>query len=151
MPDIVDQQTRSRMMAGIRGRDTKPELLIRQQLHALGFRYRLHAPDVPGKPDLALPRYRAAIFINGCFWHGHDCYLFRMPGTRREFWEAKIARNRQRDHEVKKLLAEAGWRQLTIWECAFRGVGKLGIPRTVELTSTWITELHDSAEIRGAT
>ncbi len=86
MPDIVDAQTRSRMMAGIRSTNTRPELAIRKALHAAGFRYRLHPRDVPGKPTWRLPRYRAAVFVHGCFWHGHDCPLFRLPDTRREFW-----------------------------------------------------------------
>ena len=94
MPDIVDSATRSRMMAGIRSTNTRPELAIRKALHAAGFRYRLHPRDVPGKPDMAFARYRAAVFVNGCFWHGHDCPLFRLPDTRREFWSAKIERNR---------------------------------------------------------
>ena len=79
MPDIVDSATRSRMMAGIRSTNTRPEVTIRKALHAKGFRYRLHLRNVPGKPDMAFPRYRAALFVNGCFWHGHDCHLFRLP------------------------------------------------------------------------
>ena len=94
------------MMAGIRSTNTRPELAIRKALHAAGFRYRLHPRDVPGKPDMAFARYRAAVFVNGCFWHGHDCPLFRLPDTRRDFWTAKIERNRQRDAEVRQQLHE---------------------------------------------
>ncbi len=100
MPDIVAPAVRSRMMAGIRGRNTKPEIFIRKALHARGFRYRLHPRAVPGVPDFTLPRWRAAVFVHGCFWHGHDCPLFRLPGTRPDFWLAKIERNRARDAEV---------------------------------------------------
>lgn len=138
MPDIVAPHVRSRMMSGIRSKNTKPELLIRKALHSLGFRYRLHSKDVPGKPDLIFPRYRAALFINGCFWHGHDCQLFRLPDARRSFWEAKIETNRARDIKVSRLLSEEGWRQLTIWECAIRGVGKIGIESTIERAAAWL-------------
>ena len=109
------------MMAGIRGRNTRPELVIRKALHARGFRYRLHVAGLPGKPDIVLPRFRAVIFVHGCFWHGHDCPLFRLPATRSEFWEAKISRNRERDREVLGALKTTGWRCLTVWECAIRG------------------------------
>ena len=149
MPDIVDAATRSRMMAGIRASDTKPELLIRRGLHRLGFRFRLHGKDLPGKPDLILPRYRAAIFVHGCFWHGHDCPLFRLPGTRTEFWKAKIERNRARDHEVTEALASIGWRQLTVWECAMRGKGRMEPDELLDTITAWLTGQSESAAIRG--
>jgi len=149
LPDIVDPQTRSRMMAGIRGKDTKPEMTIRRRLHALGYRYRLHPKDVPGKPDLALPRYRAAIFVNGCFWHGHSCHLFRLPGTRTDFWTAKIEANRRRDRVVAADLVAAGWRQLVIWECALRGRGSIGLDRVIATAATWIESDEKHAEIIG--
>ena len=135
-------------MAGIRASNTKPELAIRKMLHALGYRYRLHARDVPGKPDLVLPRYRAAIFINGCFWHGHDCPLFKIPGTRREFWKSKIARNMARDHTVREQLDAEGWRYLTVWECAIRGAGKLGIDETVQRIVNWLPTAQHERDIR---
>ena len=139
------------MMSGIRATNTKPELQIRKALHALGFRYRLHAKDIPGNPDLVLPRYRAVIFINGCFWHGHDCPLYKVPDTRREFWEAKIDRNRKRDQEVHTLLEKAGWRYLTVWECALRGREKLGLEETVDLIAQWLRDTtREKAEIRGS-
>jgi DNA mismatch endonuclease (patch repair protein) len=121
MVDIVDKKTRSRMMSGIRGRNTLPEMLIRRALHARGFRYRLHDKTLPGKPDLVFPRYRAVIEIRGCFWHRHDCHLFRWPATRKEFWRKKINGNAQRDKKNLLLLNEAGWRVLVIWECALKG------------------------------
>lgn len=138
------------MMAGIRGTNTKPELAIRRGLHAMGLRFRLHAKDVPGRPDLVLPRFRAAVFIHGCFWHGHDCGLFRMPGTRREFWEAKIARNRDRDIEVASALEGIGWRRLTIWECAIRGRSSIGLVETLQQSARWIrSDAAGALEIRG--
>jgi DNA mismatch endonuclease (patch repair protein) len=147
--DVVSPETRSRMMAGIRGRDTGPERLVRSALHRLGFRFRLHAKNVPGRPDLLLPRYGAAVFVHGCFWHGHDCSLFRLPGTRRRFWRAKIGRNAERDAEVALQLEQQGWRQLTIWECAFRGPGRIGVEETVRRAARWITSRRTRGEIRG--
>lgn len=120
MADVVDPATRSRMMSGIRGKNTKPELLIRKALHARGFRYRLHC-DLPGKPDICLPKHGAVIFVHGCFWHGHDCHLFKWPKTRPEFWQAKIARNREVDRLAEERLLADGWRVATVWECAIKG------------------------------
>jgi len=124
MVDIVDAATRSRMMSGIRGRNTKPEILIRSQLHRRGFRFRLDARDLAGRPDIVLPRYRAVIFVHGCFWHGHDCHLFKWPQTRPEFWRDKIGRNRANDAKAQAALLDAGWRVATVWECALRGANR---------------------------
>lgn len=109
------------MMAGIRSRDTRPEMVIRRGLHALGYRYRLHDRRLPGRPDLVFPSRRAVIFIHGCFWHGHDCSLFRWPGARSQFWRDKIGGNIARDARVRAELRAAGWRVINIWECALRG------------------------------
>lgn len=147
--DIVDAATRSRMMAGIRGKDTKPELVVRRGLHALGFRYRLHDPKLPGKPDVVLPRWHAVIQIHGCFWHGHDCPLFRWPGTRQEFWRTKISRNVERDREVKAALDHASWRVLTVWECALKGPGRIGADAVIESTAGWLRSDSRTGEIRG--
>lgn len=150
MLDIVDSETRSRMMSGIRGKDTKPELLIRRALHAKGFRYRLHAKDIPGKPDMVFPRFRSVVFVHGCFWHGHDCPLFRLPATRTEFWGEKIECNKKRDNEVSVMLTESGWRQLVVWECAIKGRGKLPLETIISQISSWIHGSVDRFEIRGA-
>lgn len=121
MTDVVDSQTRSRMMAGIRGKDTKPELALRRSLHALGFRYRLHAKGLPGRPDLVLPKYKAIILVHGCFWHRHrGCRYTTTPSTRPEFWTTKFEANMARDEAVRSALLEAGWRVATVWECALR-------------------------------
>ena len=149
MADIVDAATRSRMMSGIRGKNTKPELQVRLGLHAMGFRYRLHPKDIPGKPDIWLPKYRAAIFVHGCFWHGHDCTLFRIPGTRQEFWMAKVETNRRRDATVDGMLDDRGFRRLSIWECAFRGPGQLGLEATLQATAEWLRSDGIRGEIRG--
>ncbi|WP_072893254.1 very short patch repair endonuclease [Sphingobium sp. YR657] len=147
--DVVDAATRSRMMSGIRGKDTKPELVVRRGLHALGFRYRLHDRRLPGKPDMVLPRWRAAIQINGCFWHGHDCALFRWPGTRQEFWRSKIGRNVERDREVEAALDRAGWRVLTVWECALKGPARIGADAVVNGAADWLRSDAHTGEIRG--
>lgn len=136
-------------MSGIRSTNTRPELLVRRALHASGFRYRLHSRRVPGKPDMTFPRFHAAIFVHGCFWHGHDCHLFRLPETRRDFWESKIARNRQRDREVTRQLADSGWRTLTVWECALRGKKAPGLSFVVEKATAWLRNGKTSTEIRG--
>lgn len=120
MTDIVSKATRSRMMSGIKGKDTRPELLIRSQLHCRGYRFRLHRADLPGKPDITLPSKRAVIFVNGCFWHGHACKYFKWPQTRRAFWRKKINGNKQRDSRSVDELNSCNWRVLTIWECALK-------------------------------
>ena len=112
-------------MSRVRSRDTAPELLIRQLLHARGYRYRLHHRDLPGRPDVVLPKHQAAVFVNGCFWHGHGCSLFRMPATRPDFWATKIAANRARDAAARVSLRDLGWRVLDVWECALRGRRRL--------------------------
>jgi DNA mismatch endonuclease (patch repair protein) len=112
------------MMSGIRGRNTRPETLIRSLLHRYGFRFRLHVHNLPGKPDIVLPRYHAVIFVHGCFWHGHDCPLFKWPATRPDFWRNKIERNQAGDHKVREILFAEGWRVGIVWECAIRGACK---------------------------
>jgi DNA mismatch endonuclease (patch repair protein) len=121
MADIVDQSTRSRMMSGIRGRDTRPEMQVRRGLHALGLRYRLHARALPGCPDLVLSGPGVAVFVHGCFWHGHDrCRYFRVPATRQDFWKGKLRKNQERDQRNLSLLQAQGWRVAVVWECAVR-------------------------------
>lgn len=120
MTDIVDPETRSRMMSGIRGRDTKPEMAVRQALHRAGLRFRIHRKDLPGKPDIVLPKYRAVVFVHGCFWHGHGCRYFKIPKTRTGFWLDKIAANVERDRKSEDALRAAGWSVFTVWECDIR-------------------------------
>lgn len=121
MADVVDAATRSRMMAGIRARDTKPEMIVRRALHKAGFRYRLHVKDLPGKPDIVLPKYKTAIFVHGCFWHGHMCRKFKWPKSREEWWRAKIEGNVARDKKAAEDLLDSGWRLGIVWECALKG------------------------------
>lgn len=119
MVDVVDKQTRSRMMAGIKGANTKPEMLLRKALHARGFRYKLHDRKLPGRPDIVLPRWRVAIQVHGCFWHRHPgCPKTTTPGTNSGFWEVKFAANVARDTTNVDALLAMGWRVLIVWECA---------------------------------
>jgi DNA mismatch endonuclease (patch repair protein) len=118
MADIVDKKTRSRMMSGIRGRDTKPELLIRKALHKRGFRYRTHVRDIPGRPDLVFPKYGAVVFVHGCFWHRHpSCALATVPSSNASFWKEKFDKTIERDARIMTQLRKAGWRIAIIWEC----------------------------------
>lgn len=107
-------------MAGIRAKNTRPEMFLRQGLHALGFRFRLHATNIPGKPDIVFPKYRALIIVHGCFWHGHECRYFKTPKTNAAFWQEKIQSNRLRDAKTIQLQMDMGWRCLVVWECAVR-------------------------------
>ncbi|MQX78123.1 very short patch repair endonuclease [Sinorhizobium medicae] len=149
MADIVTPEKRSLMMSGIRGKDTKPEILIRKALFARGWRYRLHDKRLPGKPDLVFPRLRAVVFVDGCFWHGHHCHLFRLPSSRIEFWSQKIGRNRERDIEVKQKLEELGWRHLTVWECALKGRTRLPIVDVIDRVADWLESGKGAAEVEG--
>ena len=125
MIDIVDTATRSRMMAGIKGKNTQPEMAIRRYLHGMGYRYRLHRDDLPGRPDLVLPSYKIAIFVHGCFWHRHaNCFYSTSPATRTEFWQLKLAKNVDRDMQQMSKLASVGWRVLVVWECGLKHLSK---------------------------
>ena len=118
MTDVFDREKRSEIMARIRGRDTKPEMIVRRIAHALGFRFRLHRRDLPGSPDLVFPKYRAVIMVHGCFWHRHPgCRYASSPKTRVRFWEAKFEGNVVRDRRNEEALGELGWRVMVIWEC----------------------------------
>lgn len=142
--DTVDSSVRSRMMASIRGKDTQPELIVRKFLHTRGFRYRLHKKELPGRPDLVLPRWRAIIFVHGCFWHGHTgCRYFRLPATRAEFWREKIRGNIERDARASAALGVTGWRVAVVWECALRDQPESALANL----EGWIKRGGDRAEI----
>lgn len=149
MPDVVDRKTRSRMMAGIKGKNTKPEILIRKALFARGFRYRLHDKSLPGKPDMIFPKYRAIIHIHGCFWHMHDCHLFKWPSTRREFWREKLEGNKARDERNYKELSNLGWRQLTVWECALKGKYRKELADIISMIENWVIGNDSDCTIMG--
>lgn len=137
------------MMAGIKGKNTKPEMVVRRGLHALGYRFRLHDRNLPGQPDLVLPRWHAVIFVHGCFWHGHDCHLFRWPASRQDFWRQKIDRNQERDVEVEAALAHSGWRLLKIWECSIKGKSRIGSEAVMSIAAAWLGSDQKKGEIRG--
>ena len=149
MTDIVSPAKRSEMMSGIRGKNTKPEILVRKALHARGFRYRLHGRRLPGKPDIVLPKYNAVIFVHGCFWHGHDCHLFKLPRSRTEFWQEKIKSNRERDVEIRKLLLDNGWRVAEVWECSVKGKLRIDMPDLIVRVVNWLTGEEPELEVRG--
>lgn len=136
-------------MSGIRGKNTKPEIMIRKGLHAAGFRYRLHDRKLPGHPDIVLPRWNAVVFTHGCFWHGHDCHLFKWPKSRPDFWRVKINGNVARDKVAVAQLEIQGWRIATIWECALKGRTKPDFADVMLRLIAWIKSEEQTLEIRG--
>lgn len=137
-------------MSGIKGKNTKPELLIRKGLFARGFRYLLHDRRLPGTPDLVFPRYHAVIIINGCFWHGHGCHLFKWPKSNTAFWRTKIEGNKRNDKKHRTSLMMAGWATLVVWECAVKGPNKWLSDTLFEKISSWIVSGRKSEEIAGS-
>tara|TARA_R100000789_G_scaffold7097_3_gene11462 strand:+ start:23398 stop:23871 length:474 start_codon:yes stop_codon:yes gene_type:complete len=147
--DIVSTSVRSRMMAAVKGKNTKPELVIRSALHRRGFRFRLHRKGLPGRPDLVFTGRNAVIFVHGCFWHGHDCHLFRWPKSREDFWREKIGRNIERDQKQREALVNAGWRIGTIWECALKGKTRLPFDSVVDRCAMWLKSDIKTLEVSG--
>ena len=136
--DVLTPEQRQRCMARIKGRNTKPEVVVRKALFSLGFRYRLHDKRLPGTPDLVFPKYHAVVFVHGCFWHGHGCKLFVVPATNTAFWMQKIAGNRSRDARALHELRALGWRVLTVWECALRGRERLPLDEVARNIARWL-------------
>lgn len=125
MADVHDKETRSYNMSRIKGKDTKPEMLVRKFLHANGFRYRLHVKNLPGKPDIVLPKYKTVIFVHGCFWHGHKgCKKAKLPTTKAEWWKNKIDGNVKNDKKAYKALAEQGWKVAEVWGCTLNSMSR---------------------------
>lgn len=121
MADVMTSEQRSRCMAAIKGKDTKPEMIVRKYLFSCGLRFRVQVRNLPGTPDIVLPKYKTAIFVNGCFWHGHEgCKYFRLPKSNVEFWKEKIGRNIERDRESMQALLDLGWKIIRVWECELR-------------------------------
>jgi DNA mismatch endonuclease (patch repair protein) len=126
MADVVDGKTRSRMMAAVRTKHTAPELRVRKYLHAVGLRYRLHVRALPGSPDIVLPKYRAVVFVHGCFWHQHaHCAKAKLPTTNQSFWSEKLSGNARRDRRTRQALRDTGWKPLIVWECETRNPQRL--------------------------
>ncbi|WP_329848173.1 very short patch repair endonuclease [Stenotrophomonas sepilia] len=139
MVDSLTPEQRSAQMSRIRGSNTKLEVLVRKGLHARGLRYRLGGAKLLGRPDIVLPKYRTVVFVHGCFWHGHDCPLYRLPKTRPEFWQAKIDSNKSRDARVQRELRAVGWKVIELWECEVRGQDQVAIDRTLDRLAISIT------------
>ena len=124
--DVFSREKRSQIMSRVSGKNTKPELVVRSLLHKMGYRFRLHRKDLPGKPDIALPKYKKVIFVHGCFWHGHtDCPRSKRPTTNKKFWRKKLDKNRERDKASIDNLKELGWDVLVVWTCEVNNVFKL--------------------------
>lgn len=149
MTDVLTTEQRRLNMSRIRGRDTKPEMLLRRALHARGLRFRLHRRDLPGCPDLVFPRFHAVIFVHGCFWHHHDCPMFKWPATRKDFWSRKIKGNVERDRKAQAALAEEEWRILLIWECAMRGPHRRPVRTVADDVVRWLKKEEREGVIKG--
>jgi DNA mismatch endonuclease (patch repair protein) len=120
--DHLTPEQRSRNMSAVRNRNTAPELLVRRAAHRLGLRFRLHRSDLPGSPDFVLPKHRIAVFVHGCFWHGHGCRRSKLPQSNAEFWKKKVEKNRDRDRKARRGLARLGWKVVTLWQCQLRDI-----------------------------
>ncbi len=140
MTDVLTAAQRQLNMSRIRGKDTKPEMLIRRGLHARGLRYRLHDRKLPGRPDLVFAKHHTAVFVHGCFWHAHGCALSKPPATRQDFWRSKLEGNAARDEMAVVALQAAGWRVLVIWECSLRGPQRLDSVVVLDSTARYIRE-----------
>lgn len=149
MTDVVFPEVRSRMMSGIRGYDTKPELFLRKGLHTRGYRFRLHDRKLPGCPDLVFKSRNAVLFAHGCFWHSHDCALFKWPKNRADFWRTKLMRNRANDQRAESRLKDTGWRVGIVWECALKGLGRLPPDKVLGECAKWLRSSRGRLEIRG--
>ncbi|MDY0872660.1 very short patch repair endonuclease [Dongia rigui] len=151
MVDVLTPEQRRLNMSRVRSKDTKPEWLLRRGLHRMGFRFRLHSRDLPGRPDLVFPRHKAVIFVHGCFWHGHNCSLFKLPETRQAFWQSKIDSNRKRDEQILDRLRSAGWRVMLVWECALRGPRRRQPDDVLEACEKFILENRPGIRSAGKT
>lgn len=138
MADVLTPEQRRFNMSRVRSKDTRPEMLLRKGLHARGLRFRLHRKDLPGCPDLVLPKYHAVIFAHGCFWHGHNCPMFKLPTTNSEFWSRKVLRNRTNDSAVLGALHQQGWRVMVVWECVLRGRARWPFDEVLDTVMAWL-------------
>ena len=149
MADVVPPEVRSLMMSGIRSTNTKPEMILRRGLHRAGFRFRLHDRKLPGKPDIVFPKWNAVLFAHGCFWHGHECPMFKWPSSRQEYWRTKILRNREVDERSVAALKAKGWRVGVVWECALKGKARMLLVDVLNGCSDWLQSEIQTLEIAG--
>jgi DNA mismatch endonuclease (patch repair protein) len=147
--DVLTPAQRRLNMSRIRGRDTNPEKLLRKALYSRGLRYRLHVRTLPGRPDLVFSRFHAVIQVHGCFWHGHDCPMFKIPATRRDFWMKKIDGNRERDQKTFCSLRQDDWRILTVWECSLRGPARWPADEVAHFCYSFLKGSRHDLEISG--
>ncbi len=147
MVDRFSKEVRSKIMASIPSKNTRPELAIRKGLHRMGFRYGLHSGRFRGHPDLLLPKYKAAIFVHGCYWHGHGCAENKPASSNKEYWSHKINKNRERDKNNQEAILAAGWRFLVIWECSIRRKGEFNLNEVIMQVAMWLKDNSFSAEI----
>jgi DNA mismatch endonuclease, patch repair protein len=147
--DTVDRQTRSKIMASVRHKDTGAELILRRALHKIGLRYRLHDRTLPGSPDLVFPRFHAVVFVHGCYWHSHGCYRSTVPKSRHEFWIEKFQANRSRDARNERLLLKDGWRVLIVWECVLLGKNALLRREVTGLIRAWLHSKDPWGQVSG--
>jgi DNA mismatch endonuclease (patch repair protein) len=145
--DTVDSQTRSKIMASVGQKNTGAEIVLRSALHHVGLRYRLHDRSLPGSPDLVFPRFHAAVFVHGCYWHSHGCYRSTIPKSRTQFWTDKFDANRSRDERNVYLLLDNGWRVLTVWECALRGKTAQPCSAVAEAVKAWLKSSEQVGQI----
>lgn len=144
--DTVDAKTRSRIMASVKQHDTGPEVRLRKYLHRLGYRYKLNVKTLPGSPDLVFPKYRAVLFVHGCFWHSHKCKYSSIPATRTEFWTKKFITNQERDRRKTDELINKGWRVMIVWECAIKG-RRNNMEEVASTIAIWLKSALITAEI----
>ena len=147
--DTVDRETRSRIMARVGQKNTGAEILLRKALHRIGLRYKLHDKALSGRPDIVLPRFKAVIFVHGCYWHSHGCYRSTAPKSRRAFWEEKFTTNRFRDKKNRNALTKEGWRVFTVWECALRGKLAMPLEEVANAVKLWLMSSELVGEIYG--
>lgn len=148
MTDVHSPVVRSKNMRAIRSKNTRPEIVVRQLLHASGFRYRLNVSNLPSKPDIMFPKYKAVIQVNGCFWHGHNCKFFKLPATRPSFWQDKINKNRANDNKSSQSLNNLGWRVATVWECVVRSKQKTDLDQLRVILIEWLQSPKITGEDR---
>ena len=151
LADVLTTEQRRLNMSRVRGRDTKPEMVIRRGLHARGLRFRLHCKDLPGRPDLVFPKYRTVVFVHGCFWHAHDCPMFKWPQTRKESWRGKINKNLERDRLAISRLKDQGWRVLTGWACALKGPGRCSLDDVLQRCEDFVLDTAQEIDAIGGT
>lgn len=147
MTDVHNAEQRSFNMSRVRSKNTGPEVRLRKALFARGLRYRLHVSELPGKPDMVFPRYKAVVFVHGCFWHVHDCPRFSWPATNQDFWKTKLERNQTNDQSHLDQLQRQGWRVMVVWECSLVGKGKYPLEQVADAVVSWLRGSESSGQI----